>query len=256
MRAYPIRLSRFAPWSRRLAIFGAATAVVGIAVGRWGLFPPLQAFAVSAAGALLCLIALILALAAYVEIWRTGATGLTRANVGLVLALLVLAFPAYLAVRAYGLPRINDVSTDLRDPPTFSRSRSALEARGGHVPPESSPITREAQRAAYREVAPVILDASPEEAYKLVLDAAAQMKWRIVDQSPPSVRVATARVDAIDRTLLMRFPDDITIRIRPLANESRVDIRSVSRFGKHDLGSNAARIRQFSDVLLQLSKGV
>lgn len=256
MRVYPEKHSRLAPWSRRLALFGAFTCLTGIGLGRFSVFPYLQSLAVLAVGLALCGLALVMAFAAYGEIWRSGAVGLPAANLALLLSLLTLAAPAFLAFRAYSLPPINDISTDLRDPPLFSRSRSALEARAGHVPADEPPQTRELQRAAYRDVAPVILDVSPEEAYKLALEAAQQLKWRIVDRAPPSIRVGTGRIDAIERSLVMRFPDDITIRIRPLGNESRVDVRSVSRVGRHDFGVNANRIRRYTDLLLQISKGV
>ena len=255
MRNYPQRTSQLALWSRRLAIFGIAVAIAGIGLARFGILPALQGLVVIGAGSVCAMLALVLAGAAYVDIWRSGAIGLTRANVGFLLALAALAFPAWQIARAYRLPPINDISTDLRDPPAFSRARTALDARQGHVPGESGQDVREAQRLAYPDVAPVVLEMGPEEAYQLVLEAVAEMKWQIVDRSPPSVRVGAGRIDAIDRTMVMKFSDDITIRIRPLANETRVDIRSVSRVGRHDLGTNAARIRKFTDVLAGLNRG-
>ena len=42
---------------------------------------------------------------------------------------------------------------------------------------------------------------------------------------------------------------DVAIRIRPLAGQTRIDIRSASRFGRHDLGTNAARIQSLADEL-------
>jgi uncharacterized protein (DUF1499 family) len=50
---------------------------------------------------------------------------------------------------------------------------------------------------------------------------------------------------AVAVTRLLRFRDDITVRVRPAAGGSRVDIRSRSRLGRDDLGANAARIRRF-----------
>lgn len=229
--------------------------IIGVLIGRTGVVSPLQGLLVVAAGLATAGLATLLALIAYVDIWRSGAIGLTRANAGLLLGLALLAYPGYLMAKAYRLPAINDISTDLRDPPAFSRSRTALDARGGHVPGDASPDVREQQRRAYPEAVPVVLELGAEETYQLVLQAAQQMKWRIVDRAPPSVRSGNGRLDAVDRTPLMRFPDDITIRIRPLANQTRVDIRSVSRIGKHDLGTNAARIRNFSDILIDLNKG-
>lgn len=253
MRTYPRMTSQIAVWSRRLAVLGLAGVLAGAGMARFGVVPPVQGLVIIAGGAACSAMALLLALAAYAEIWRSGAIGLTRANLGFVLALLTLAYPAYQVARAYRLPPINDISTDLKDPPAFSRARLALSARAGHVPGDSSEETRSLQRQFYPEIEPVVLEMGPEEAYSLVLEALAGLKWQIVDQSPPSVRSGAGRIDAVDRTRLLRFADDITVRIRPLANETRIDIRSASRVGRHDLGANAERIKALTAALNALS---
>jgi uncharacterized protein (DUF1499 family) len=51
----------------------------------------------------------------------------------------------------------------------------------------------------------------------------------------------------------MRFPDDVTVRIRPVASGARVDVRSASRFGSHDLGVNARRVEAFMTRLQELA---
>ena len=51
-------------------------------------------------------------------------------------------------------------------------------------------------------------------------------------------------IEAIEQTLL-GFYDDIAIRIDGDQRETRIDIRSASRYGQHDLGRNAARVRGF-----------
>ena len=43
------------------------------------------------------------------------------------------------------------------------------------------------------------------------------------------------------------FADDITVRIKPRAQGTRIDVRSASRIGRHDFGANAARIVRFLD---------
>jgi hypothetical protein len=45
----------------------------------------------------------------------------------------------------------------------------------------------------------------------------------------------------------MGFREDVVIRIRGTEEESRVDMRSSSRYGFHDIGSNASRIRSYLD---------
>ena len=47
----------------------------------------------------------------------------------------------------------------------------------------------------------------------------------------------------------MGFREDVSIRIMPDGDESRVDIRSSSRYFESDLGSNAARVTKFIDDL-------
>ena len=56
---------------------------------------------------------------------------------------------------------------------------------------------------------------------------------------------AEGRIEATDTTFWFGFTDDIVIRITPVAEGSRVDIRSLSRVGKSDVGTNARRIRSF-----------
>jgi Protein of unknown function (DUF1499) len=41
------------------------------------------------------------------------------------------------------------------------------------------------------------------------------------------------------------FTDDIVIRVEGSVNRSRIDVRSASRHGQHDLGQNATRVRRF-----------
>jgi uncharacterized protein (DUF1499 family) len=53
------------------------------------------------------------------------------------------------------------------------------------------------------------------------------------------------RIEATDTTLWWGFKDDVVIRIRPEAAGSRLDIRSKSRVGIGDVGTNAARIEAF-----------
>ncbi|MCA0422169.1 MAG: DUF1499 domain-containing protein [Proteobacteria bacterium] len=254
MRQYPERRSALALWSRRLALFGLAVVLAGPILARTGALPPLQGLVVIGAGLVCSGLGFVLSVLAYVEIWRSGATGLMAANVACLVSMLTLAWPATQVVTAFRLPAINDISTDLADPPTFARSRNALDARRGYVPHEMPVTIRGSQRDAYPDIGPILLEMMPEEAYETVLEAIGEMKWRVIDQVPPSARTGSGRIDAITRTPVLGFTDDITIRLRALPNETRVDIRSTSRLGKHDLGTNAARIRRFTQALRALDR--
>jgi hypothetical protein len=47
----------------------------------------------------------------------------------------------------------------------------------------------------------------------------------------------------VARTLIMGFRDDVVVRVRGGEDGSRIDVRSSSRYGSFDFGSNAARVR-------------
>jgi uncharacterized protein (DUF1499 family) len=188
-----------------------------------------------------------------VIIWRTGRRGAGIVASGVLLTAVLLCYPAYLAANAVRLPVLNDVSTDLVDPPQFSRSTTALGARNQRTPELPLPQVRQEQRLAYPSVQPILLDLEADETYQLVLRAIAARGWKVVEQTSPGGRIGVGHIDAIDRSLVMGFPDDVTIRMRPLAGQTRVDVRSVSRVGRHDYGANAQRILRFAaEVQAQL----
>lgn len=246
-------VSRAAVWSRNIAWFSLFVTAVAILFMRLQLVELLPGFVSLGAGLGLALLALLLAGVAFVRIWMEGRRGLGAAVKGLILALLILAWPGFHGLRALTLPTLNDISTDIDDPPVFSRSRAALEARGGRIPPELPPEARRPQREAYPQIAPLTLDVTPEEAFELVRKAATNRGWQIIEAVKPGGRVGLGRLDAIDRTFLLKLPDDVTVRIRPRADGSRVDVRSASRIGQHDLGQNARRIRAYLDEVSNLA---
>jgi uncharacterized protein (DUF1499 family) len=244
--------SHAATWSWRIALFSCAVAGFGILIARTKAFDAPAGVAVVGAAIALACIAVLFAATAAVIIWKTGRNGAGSMIAAFVFAGLVLGYPAFLSGQALRLPLLNDVSTDINDPPEFSLSRNALAARDNSTPERVSAVVRQAQRKAYPDVRPIFLDADAGEAYQLVLKAVAMARWRIVEQTPPGGRLGIGHIDAIDRTLVLGLPLDITIRIRPLADQTRVDIRSVSRYGRHDFGVNAKRIAKLAEDIQTL----
>lgn len=237
-----------AVWSRRLGFFALAVAGIGILSARTGL-DPTPVYAILGSSFVIACIAILCAGAAIIVIWQTGRKGTGRLLAGLVLAFLLLGYPGFLAVQAVRLPILDDVSTDLDDPPAFSRSRKALAARNGMTPEASSTEERQQQKKAYPAIQPIMLDLDADEAFKAVLKIANAKHWQIIDQTSPGGRSGVGHVDAIVRGLILGLPDDVTIRIRPQAGQTRVDMRSVSRIGRHDFGADAYRIKQFQQAL-------
>ena len=222
---------------------------MSVGLARFGSVELTGVLSVFGAAVLFGCLGLLLGGAGAVAIWRRGRRGVGAIVGAVILAGLLLAYPAFLGAQAIRLPALNDISTDLNNPPEFSRSSRALAARGQAAHDAIPQADRVAQRRAYPGVAPLILDLDSDEAWRLVQKAVEARKWRVVDQTPPGGRMGLGHIDAVDKTLVMGFPQDVTIRLRPLAGQTRIDIRSAARFGRHDFGENARRIRRFAEEL-------
>jgi uncharacterized protein (DUF1499 family) len=246
MRRIPVEpMTRLAPLSRWLALAAAATALVAVGGVRFGGVPPLNGLALFSAAIAGAALAAVAAGGALSSIWRHGGPGASLAVKGLLLAALVLGPAAWFGGLAVRLPMLNDVTTDVADPPSFGRSRAAVDARGGLVIREFDAATAQDHQDAWPDLQPILLDQSPEESLALALRAATNLGWRVLDSAAPAGRTGVGRIEATARSLVFGFTDDITIRIRPGVNETRIDLRSASRIGRHDFGANARRIQAF-----------
>ncbi|MCO5090705.1 DUF1499 domain-containing protein [Bosea sp. (in: a-proteobacteria)] len=241
-------VSRAAVWSRRLAWFSCAVLMLSLLLVRLGE-PSIEGLAPVAGAYVLVLAALGLAILAFVRIWHSGHRGVGMAAGALTLSLVLLVPAGFVAFRLATRPALTDVSTDIDDPPAFSRSQAALTARAGRVPPDPPPESRRLQRRAYPKAVPILLEVPAEAAFDLARRAARGLGWQVLETVRPGGRSGTGRVEAIARGRILRFSEDITIRVRPRVDGSRIDIRSASRLGSHDLGANAARIAAFADEI-------
>jgi hypothetical protein len=68
-------------------------------------------------------------------------------------------------------------------------------------------------------------------------------RWRIVDARAPQAGRREGRIEAVARTPIMGFRDDVVIRVRAEPDGARIDARSSSRYGAFDFGTNASRVR-------------
>ncbi len=233
-------ISKIAVWSSRLGLFSFAVAAMSILIVRSGLLEIVPALATFGAALVFAGLAILLAFAAFVVIWRQGKSGLGRALSGLFLGLILLAYPAFLGTRALTLPPITDVTTDSGNPPRFD-ALARLRPRDRNDYPGTA--TAALQRAAYPDVAPLELDAPPKVAYDAALALVTKRKWFIADTRAPTLTRRDGVIEAVARTPIMGFRDDVVIRFTPVGQGTRVDMRSASRVGDHDFGANASRIR-------------
>jgi len=242
---FDVPVSRLATWSGRLSWFAVAVAILSIIIVRTGFLDMGPALATFGAALAFAGLAILLALASFVVIWRQGLGGLGRAIGGMILGTLLLAYPGYLGYRATKLPAINDITTDAANPPRFG-VLARLRPRGT----SEYPGTRFAalQQKAYPDIEPLEYDAPPALAYKVALQIVTNRGWNIIDAQEPS-RARPGDIEAVARTFIMGFRDDVVVRVSAVGTGSRIDVRSASRYGSHDFGANAKRVTALlSDV--------
>ena len=236
-------MSQLAAWSARLAWFALVVALLSILIVRSGVLEVLPALA-TFGGALVCAaLAVLLGLASFVTIWRQGLRGLGRSLTGMFIGAALLTYPGYLGYRAYQLPSLTDISTDIVNPPRFDRLAAQRPADRNAYPAAAAAR----QQAAYPDIGPVQVEANPTVAYQAALDTVTKRRWQVIDARPPAPPRREGSIEATARTLIMGFREDVVIRITPFGNGSRIDVRSASRFGPSDIGSNAARVRALLD---------
>ncbi len=239
--------SRLAIWARRIALFSLAATLIAIIIVRSGALEIVPALSTLAGALALALVAILLAFGAGISIWNDGVGGIREAVTALLLGLALIAYPLYIGVKAYRLPAIYDVTTDPIDPPRFE-AIARLRPRDANPVTYAGLYTAEQQRIAYSDIEPDLTTASPQEAYDAVLKVIGKRKWHVVDARPPQAAAPRdGLVEAIARTPILGFRDDVVVRVRATQEGARIDVRSASRYGRHDLGTNAERVRALID---------
>jgi uncharacterized protein (DUF1499 family) len=198
----------------------------GLGILRWAAYGGAAAAVLSLAGVISSL-------------FPVNGRGVRLGLAGLVLGLILAAVPWYSMEKAKSVPPIHDITTDTMHPPKFV-TILPLRKDASNPPSYGGPQVAAQQRKAYPDIVPLILKTSPDRAFEKALAIARGMGWTIVDDKRDE-----GRIEATDTTFWFGFKDDIVIRIEQNDSGSRVDIRSVSRVGISDIGTNAARIRRF-----------
>jgi hypothetical protein len=234
--------SRLAIWARRMAGFAFLATFLAVVIVRSGLLENRPALATFGGALSLAVVALVLALAAFVVIWMEGLAGLGAAVTAMVVSLALLAYPAYLGIKAYRLPWIYDITTDPIDPPRYE-ALARLRVRDANPTTYAGLYAADQQRSAYPDVGPLGTNATAQAAYDAALAVVNKRRWRVVDARPPQAGRREGRIEAVARTPIMGFRDDVVIRVRAETDGARIDARSSSRYGAFDFGTNAARVR-------------
>ena len=235
--------SFLARWASRIAIFCAVILPITAFLHR--LFNLSTPVALNLALACFAGAALVLVMAAIagLDIWVTGRQGAARIVVATVVASAILALPASLYVASRKFPMLNDVTTDIADPPSLA---DAAKRRQPGANPTDYPAARFStlQQSSYPDLKTLTVPRPAEETFELVLQAIAKLKMRATYEVPPDEEPgAPGIVEITDKTMVLGFVDDVVIRIASDDLQSRVDVRSASRYGRSDFGRNAERVR-------------
>lgn len=233
--------SRLASFAYLMGIAGLAIALGGILGVQVGVLSPLQAFYTFALGTIACgSIAMLCGIVSIVRArGRFGPADQRRSVTATAVGMVLVAVVLVSAAGGAGKPPINDITTDLADPPAFA-SAGAVPAyvdRDMSYPADFAPVVLQ----AYPDLEPIQLSAAPEEAYARAVASARSLGWTITHEDP-----ASGTFDASETTAIFRFVDDVTVRVRPDNDGTRIDLRSKSRDGRGDLGANAERIQRFA----------
>lgn len=244
--AFPGTPQRSSRWCPRLALFALALVAVALLLHRFFGMPTPVLLNVLAVGLGLALAAVLLGAFAALGIWRTGRTGAARILLGTTLGAAMLAVPVGAGLVARSYPPINDVTTDAANPPEY-RTLAALRTGAANSALYPAAEFADRQRAAYPDLLPLEINRSPAETFDLVVDVLKGMQMTVVAEEGPSDDYPVGRAEAVDRSLVLGIYDDIAIRVSPTGDpaepNSRVDLRSSSRYGRSDFGSNVQRMR-------------
>jgi hypothetical protein len=239
-----LAMPRSAVISSWLGKFAPSCALAGIIGIHLGVVPPIGGYLFYAIGMLTAVLAIGFSIAGFINN-RANLNDRARTAFWLGLASGTVMFTISLAVAFSApdmgaAPPINDISTNLDDPPEFASSAdvSDYEGRNMSYPAEFVPIVR----ANYPELHTIHSSDSPEAAFDKAVATAEALGWEVVYRSPD-----TGTFDARESSALFKFVDDVTVRVRSGAGgEILIDVRSKSRDGRGDLGVNAARIDAFT----------
>jgi len=239
-------VSALATWSRNLAVFSVITVLVSVVIVHTDFLEIKPAMVTFFGGLAIAGLSILLGLGAFAAIWQTGARGMSRVLLAFLINSVVLAYPAYLALQYRKLPKIHDITTDPIDPPRFEALARLRAGEGTNSAVYAGLYSAEQQRIAYPDIETVELELPAQRAYEVTLAIVHRRKWKVVDERPPQPR-RDGRIEAIAQTLVMGFREDVSIRVKADGEDSRVDIRSSSRYFESDLGSNAARVAKLID---------
>lgn len=149
------------------------------------------------------------------------------------------------------LPPIYDVQTDWSQPVAFTEKTlhardvaEAVKVRDDAMIPDgvgpwSGKSFATAQAEFYDDLKPLKVRATAPEATVAVANAVKKLGWNVMLSDPQG-----GQVEATYYSQWYGLASDIAVRVLPDEGGSRIDVRSTSRIGIGDMGSNASRVKE------------
>lgn len=275
---YEERRSRAAVWCQRLAIFLVPFFILIILLYRSSNIDPLQLFVLISTGLIVALLAIVFGLRAISELWTRGYRGGSQVVRGLVITALVLLPFGYHVFLALQFPLANDVTTDTFNPPAYVNAGEVRNVPNGKgINPIIVYTDEYADKivSAYPKLRSRRYPAGADRVLEAVRNIITENEWRIsgsvgipasnvdadgsVDETAQTESEETLEdnapspddiyIEIVEQTLVFGFESDVVIRIISEAQNTLVDVRSSSRWGKHDFGYNAKLIESFLNQL-------
>ncbi|CAM2905967.1 DUF1499 domain-containing protein [Vibrio rarus] len=237
------RTSRIGTLILIIAILAVLAVVVMIFGARLGLWDPIVGFGyirnyLNPMGLSL----LALSTLALISQWVTSnRTGVIKSLVAMLIGLALIAPMLHGLIKpAKRAPAIHDITTDTVNPPAFLVLDDTRQGAKNSLLYAGEKVAT-IQKKAYPYIKPIQSNLSATDAYNKALTIAKDKGWEIIAQQPE-----LRHFEATAQTTFFAFKDDVVVKVTPIDNQSRVDIRSVSRIGRSDRGVNAARIVEFT----------
>ncbi len=227
-----------------VAVLTMPVAALGRMAGWWDWRTMLSAFGI---GLDATAAAIVLSLAAFVVNrrlpWRSYR--LAGAALAFVAGVAVMVPQAATAVRAMRSPPIHDITTDTDNPPPLVALLAERTATHALNSTDYNAVTAVLQKTYFPDIKPKELKLTRQEAFERVLALIRVQGWRVA-----AAVAEEGRIEAVASTFWIGFNDDVVFRLTAIGpDETRVDMRSISRVGRSDIGTNAARVRAFLAAL-------
>lgn len=265
------RHSRTARYAPACAGIGFVLLIVAVVLHRFNLIPQPDLVFLVTLSVSFAAIALLLSAKSFYNLWRSGDAGGRRALRASFIAVLTLVPLALVLVQINAAPRIHDISTDLENSVEFNTvMENVPDLLQAHEPNfrirmlsylglddlvVQNSLSTDAvpdmlqQISAYPEVSGRQYDSAQDHVLKAVLKVMKEQGITVTGSAGVAGEDIDVSVEGVAKTLILGLRSDLAVRLRDEAEQTTVDMRAVSRYGRYDLGFNAALIENFFNAL-------